>query len=51
MLGAAHPIQKGVIKKKVNNKGMSPLAGVNNGMLAAINPSGTIHVTGVGGAN
>jgi len=42
-----------VIKKKVGNKGMnSPLGGGNNGMLAALNPSGTIHVTGVGsGAN
>ena len=26
----------------------SPLANANNGMLAALNPSGTIHVTGVG---
>ena len=45
---------KGVIKKKVGNKGMnSPLANANNGMLAALNPSGTIHVAGVGsnGAN
>jgi len=31
----------------------SPIGGGNNGMLAAISPSGTIHVTGVGnnGAN
>ena len=29
----------------------SPLAGANNGMLAALNPSGTIHVTGVGNSN
>lgn len=49
MLGASgHPIKKGVINKKVGNKGAnSPLSNSPNGMLAALNPSGTIHVTGV----
>lgn len=50
-------IQKGVIKKKVGVKNsLSPNAGASstvkqNGMLAALHPSGTMHVTGVGNTN
>ena len=45
-------MQKGVIKKKVATKHSlaSPHA-KQNGMLAALHPSGTIHVTGVNNAN
>ena len=40
-------MQKGAIKKKPGKGIQSPLSNAN-GMLAALNPSGTIHVTGVG---
>jgi len=49
------PVQKGIIKKKLATKNglASPNSGVvkQNGMLAALHPSGTMHVTGVGTTN
>ena len=46
-------IQKGVIKKKLQGKNNinSPTGVKQNGMLAALHPSGTMHVTGVGNTN
>ena len=42
-------LQKGVLKKKIGHKqSLASPHGKFNGMLAAIHPSGTIHVTGVG---
>lgn len=44
-------MQKGVLKKKVGPKhSMASPHAKQNGMLAALHPSGTIHVTGVGGS-
>lgn len=46
--GSGLTLQKGVLKKKQAKHSMASPHNKLNGMLAALNPSGTIHVTGVG---
>lgn len=45
--GSGLTLQKGVLKKKLNKQSLASPQNKLNGMLAALNPSGTIHVTGL----